>query len=683
MNEIETLFAPKGALASLLKGYRPRESQQLLAQAVADNLDDNSVLLAEAGTGTGKTFAYLLPAIYRGKKTLVSTATKTLQEQIFTHDIPLVKKGLKSGVSVALLKGRRNYFCHYHYAQLQSRPLLSAEDKTYRLRIDHFAKTTKDGDLVNLKNIPEDHEIIQHITSTTDNCLGRECEFFEECFVQKARQKAKEADLVVVNHHLLLADFALKSDGFAEILPDIEAFIIDEAHHLPQIAVNFLGERVSQRQIRLFLDDLNIAVAEEAPDALDLRAAISPCALALAEVINSLKETKETHYESEELLALAPFWKALKSLSDRLYKIKKQFSPHHERGKQLHQLSERLGKMLDILALFIDRSGNPVLSKQTVEAASVKAVAENLSLSEKVDITSSEQAESEKKENSSIFLAQWLDVGQKSFVLNSVPVNAAGRFAYWIKQSGASWTFLSATLAVGGKFDHFRRELGLSEQVSTLQLESPFDYRMQSLLYHPQNLPNPNENSYTKKLIEASLPVLKRTKGRAFLLFTSYKAMHTAKEVLKDERFQLFVQGDAPKAQLLADFRESKQGLLLATASFWEGVDVRGDRLVCVVIDRLPFAVPNDPVTKTRHRLLEEKGLSPFIHDSLPQAVISLKQGVGRLIRDVEDYGVLVIGDPRLTGKRYGKIFLESLPRMTRTTKLDIVNRFFDYHEQS
>ena len=652
-------------MAHSLEGYQLRESQLQLAEAIAENLGKDGVLLGEAGTGTGKTFAYLLPVLESGKKALLSTATKNLQEQIFTSDLPLVRKVLHSPAQVVLLKGRGNYFCHYHHSQLQQRPPRDHKEKSYRLRIDRFAEKTRDGDLVTLHDVPEDDELITAITSTADNCLGRDCPFHEQCFVRKARQQAKEADVVIVNHHLLLADFSLKSDGFAEILPDIEAFIIDEAHHLPQTAIHFLGERFSYRQIRLLLEDIEQASVQEAQDALELKQGIVVARQALDGIPPILKNAPETRLDGGALAGLTPFWHGLGKLDEALDRVKTALWPHRERGKHLANVAERLSGRLDLLRTFLPCAGE-------ADAMPIKPLPEKGAQEPGTEKRPDEQADKE---------ARWLEINPKSFVLNRVPVNAASRFAHWIGQSAASWTFLSATLAVDGSFDHFRRELGLGE-VATLQLGSPFDYRRQALLYHPQGLPDPNHPEYTRRLIEKVLPVFKRSRGRAFLLFTSYRAMHAAKDLLQGGDFDLLVQGQAPKVQLLDDFRRREKPLLLATASFWEGVDVRGDRLVCVVIDKLPFAAPNDPVTKARHHLLERQHLAPFIHDTLPQAVITLKQGVGRLIRDGGDYGVLVIGDPRLSRKSYGNTFLESLPRMTRTKKLDIVDRFFTYHEE-
>lgn len=657
MADIKALFAADGALAQAVRDYQPRPGQQELAEAVADNVSDDGILLAEAGTGTGKTFAYLLPLLASGKKGLVSTATRNLQEQIFTKDLPLVRQVLRSTARVALLKGRRNYLCHHHYHQYLDSEPRTAEEKAWRRAIERFFDKTADGDLVALTEIPEDAPVLARITSTAENCLGRDCAFFEECFVQQARQKAKEADVTIINHHLLLADFALKSEGFAEILPDIQAFVIDEAHHLPLTAIHFLGDRLSARQLLGFISDGEAAALAEAPDALELRETLRELKLQHSKILLAVRQPTETRLDEEQLFAHRAFWTELQALAALFELLHIQLAPQKARGKLLAHLDGRCQDLQKLLAAFLaeDRAAQPAATEKTGNDA-------------------------ENNDKPPVPRAIWLDVGPRHYTLCSVPVNAAGRFASWIANSNASWAFLSATLAVNGKFDHFSRELGLSEYRS-IQLQSPFDFRHQALLYHPPGLPDPNDARYNDALISAILPVLERSRGRAFLLFTSYKALHAAERALRDTDYHLLVQGRAGKNILLADFRRHERAVLLATSSFWEGVDVRGDRLVCVVIDKLPFAAPNDPVTRARHRLLEDKGLSPFMHDTLPQAIITLKQGVGRLIRDSGDYGVLVLADPRLTQKNYGQTFLNSLPPMTKTRKIEVIDRFFAYHE--
>ena len=658
MADIKTLFAADGALSAAVSGYQPRPGQQELAEAVADNLSDDGILLAEAGTGTGKTFAYLLPLLASDKKGLVSTATRNLQEQIFSKDLPLVRKVLASPARVALLKGRRNYLCHHHYHQYLDSEPHTREEKAWRRAIEHFFDTTADGDLVALRDVPEDAPVIARITSTAENCLGRDCAFYEECYVQKARQKAKEADVTVINHHLLLADFALKSEGFAEILPDIQAFIIDEAHHLPLTAIHFLGDHLSARQLLAFINDGEHAALTEAPDALELRETLRDIKLQHSKILLAVRQPQETRLDEAQLFANRDFWTELQTLATQFELLQAQLAPQKARGKLLAHLDSRCQDLQKLIAAFLaeDQNAAPAATPEPTDT----------------------DGETEAKPPAP--RAIWLDVGPRHYSLCSVPVNAAGRFATWIANSNASWSFLSATLAVNGSFDHYSRELGLSEYRS-IQLQSPFDFRHQALLYHPPGLPDPNDARYNDALISAILPVLERSRGRAFLLFTSYKALHAAERALRDTDYHLLVQGRAGKNILLADFRRHERAVLLATSSFWEGVDVRGDRLVCVVIDKLPFAAPNDPVTRARHRLLEDKGLSPFMHDTLPQAIITLKQGVGRLIRDSGDYGVLVLADPRLTQKNYGQTFLNSLPPMTKTRKIEVIDRFFAYHE--
>lgn len=676
----DTLFAPNGALASALKDYRPRAGQLALSQAIHENFKANGVLLAEAGTGTGKTFAYLLPALASADKVLISTATKNLQEQIFMHDLPIAKKALQSPAKVALLKGRRNYFCHHHYEQMLQHPAQTKLEQAQRAELLHFLNTTRDGDLVGLSGIGEEAEILRSITSTADNCLGRECDFYEQCFLQKARLRAKEADVIVVNHHLLLADLALRNEGFAEILPEVSDFIIDEAHHLPETAIHFLGKRLSVRQLAGLLGDVQDARLQEAPDALDLNESVAQALKSTHDCLLTVHTKEEARLLEAKLEQAEDFWQALAGVLEKFQQVFERLAKTRERGKLLASVYERVGKVCEELQWFLH---------QRVYLTPAKALARAQVLPEQAPADKEieeEKTTSEEVENGGgrTIHAVWLETSARNFTLCAAPVNASGQMAGWIRRSDASWTFLSATLAVDGKFEHFARQLGVFDY-SSIVLGSPFDYRKQALLYHPEGLPSVKSEEYTQALMQAMLPVLARSGGRAFLLFTSYRAMNEAAQFLKAQTkdYALFVQGQAPKARLLEEFRVARRAVLLATASFWEGVDVRGQALVCVMIDKLPFSAPSDPVAKMRHELLQQKGLSPFMHDSLPQAVIALKQGVGRLIRGEQDYGVLVIGDPRLRQMGYGKIFLESLPAMTRTTKLAVIERFFAFHEKA
>lgn len=703
------IFSADGVLAREVEGYRPREAQIALSQAVANAIEENSHLLAEAGTGVGKTFAYLLPAVKSGKKVLVSTATKTLQEQIYQKDLPLVRKVMGGTVSVALLKGRRNYLCHFYYQDYLQTQVLNATEKRWRKALSTFERKTRDGDLVNLIGVPEKAPILERITSTAENCFGRDCEFFEQCFVQKARQQAKEADVVVVNHHLLLADLALKNDGFTEILPEIDAFIIDEAHHLPSTAGTFLGKRLSYRQMQHFYQSALEAQQEEAVNELDLAKAIGALPFLAQQVYQVLlseqsvqKEgllgTGITRIEGNALEELTDFWFALSAWFEQVVWVKSLIEKETSRDKKLSAIAKRAERLLELVCLFklahkeeniaLDKDNAPHDNQPRVsDKSALQSDAERASFTPNApELEKDEQDASASTTSVEKFTqmpyARWLEVVDKGFTLSYVPVNTAKYFARWLKKSEAAWCFLSATLAINESFAHFKREIGVFEAKEMI-LSSPFDYRKQALLYQPPNLPSPNSPDYQAQLIHAVLPILAESGGRAFLLFTSYRAMYDAEKMLKNSEYTLLVQGSAPKTDLLKQFRLLPKAVLLATASFWEGVDVRGDKLVCVIIDKLPFSAPDDPVSKARHAYLQEQGLSPFLHDTLPSAVIALKQGVGRLIRDVSDYGVLMIGDPRLREKSYGKIFLESLPRMTRTTDFTVIKRFFAHHESS
>lgn len=639
-------FRDGGLLAQHVRGFQARTEQETLASAIQNSIQHHQTLIAEAGTGTGKTFAYLLPALSASPKTLISTATKTLQEQIFTKDLPLINKALRASKKIAILKGRSSYLCNQRYEHYLSDIPLFPQEKTWRKALERFVEKTTDGDLALLEGVPEDAPIFQSITSTRDNCLGRDCPLFEECYLQQARQRAKEADVVVVNHHLLMADLALKQRGFAEILPDIELFIIDEAHHLPDIATQFLGKQFSHRQLQYFAQDLDEAIIEEAPDALDARQA-HKALLEQSALLLQHFPSRETvpRLDWETLLKQSAFWQDFNQLYTQLVALGTALMPHVPRGKRLPQLAERLQELIQLAWQFLPES-----QREDNEAFSPE------------------------------HWALWLELSKQNYSFCAAPIQVASSFAPWINRAETTWCFLSATLAINHDFQHYANALGISDY-QALQVDSPFNYKHQALLYHPLGLPDPKEADYTQALMRAVLPVIEKTQGRAMLLFTSYRAMNEAAEVLKNQPYTVFTQGSQSKNQLLASFKATNKALLLATASFWEGVDIRGEALICVVIDKLPFNTPNDPLTQARHHYLEKQGLSPFIHDTLPKAIISLKQGVGRLIRDTEDYGILVLGDPRLLQKSYGQTFLNSLPPMVRTHKLELIDRFLHHHQ--
>ena len=603
-----------------------------MATAVAEAIDERHALVAEAGTGTGKTFAYLVPALVSGKRIIVSTGTKALQDQLFHRDLPRVRSVLGARLSTALLKGRANYLCLHRLDQLRGDGRLASREDVAQLAVIHaWSEATASGDRAELADVPEDSPLWPRVTSTTDNCLGSDCPMFADCFVVRARRAAQEADLVVVNHHLLFADLAIRQEGFGEILPGAHAFILDEAHQIPELAGQFFSISLGMRQLTELAQD-TLAECHGVSGALSL---LQP---ALEPLVPALRRLR---LEFERLPAKAAFsliegdaavMRELDALRDALAALADALERHAERSRGLASVHERALGFAARLAHLLDGSARDAV--------------------------------------------HWYELSAHGFMLHATPLDLAGPLRELREQSRAAWIFTSATLSVDRRFDHFSRQLGLDDP-HTLALDSPFDYARQALAWLPPGLPEPSDRAYTDRVVDAVLPVLEASNGRAFLLFTSHRALRRAAEQL-DGRvpYPLFVQGTAPRHRLLEEFRASGNGVLLGAASFWEGVDVAGEALGVVVIDKLPFAAPDDPVLVARLEALRDAGFNAFTEWQVPNAVIALKQGAGRLIRDIHDRGVLVLCDPRLTSKGYGRQFLASLPPMPRTRSLDDVRRF-------
>ncbi|KQX97273.1 helicase [Rhodanobacter sp. Root480] len=632
--DVAALLGSDGPFAREVPSFAPREAQQRMAQAVAQAIAGRETLIAEAGTGTGKTFAYLVPALLSGERVIISTGTKTLQDQLYFRDLPRVRSVLGARLKTALLKGRANYLCLYRLDQTVREGATFERTQAAQLAtIRAWSARTRRGDRMELAEVPEESPLWPRVTSTPENCLGVECPFFDDCHVVKARREAMEADVVVVNHHLLFADLALKQEGFGEILPGAAAFILDEAHQVPELAGQFFSQSLSARQ----LTDL-------AHDALAECTGVTGAIGLLLEPVEALQESLR-----QLRLAMAPLPQrgAFQELEDRA-------------GVRdaLHDLRELLATLTELLVSQAERSrGFSNLSERAT------------ALAERLDRIVEDRSERD---------VRWYESWTRGFALHATPLDLATPMRALRERTQAAWIHTSATLSVAGNFDHFARQLGLDDP-QTLSLESPFDYARQGLCYLPSGLPDPNARDYTEQVIEAALPVLHASNGRAFLLFTSHRALRRAAELLEDKvPWPLFVQGTAPRPRLLEDFRASGHGVLLGAASFWEGVDVVGEALSVVVIDKLPFAAPDDPVLVARLAALEASGINPFMGWQVPSAVIALKQGAGRLIRDVHDRGVLMLCDPRLTGKGYGKLFLASVPPMPRTRELADVQAFFD-----
>jgi len=632
---VADILGPQGLLARSLEGFAFRAQQLGMAEAVVEALEEGASLITEAGTGTGKTFAYLVPALLSQQKVIISTGTRNLQDQLFLRDLPRLREVMASPARVALLKGRANYLCIHRLenALLDARGH-SRENLRWLLKVRDWAAHTQRGDVSELVDVPEDAMIWPLVTSTTDNCLGQECSAWSSCHLVEARRRAQEADIVVVNHHLLCADFAIKDDGFGELLPGADAFIIDEAHQLPEVASNFFGTTVSTRQVLDLVRDTQTEYHREAgdlPKLLEQLDRVSKAARDLRLVFGQAIRRGAW----EEIEADGDIVAALDTCRDQLRGL----------GGMLEAIEGR-GKGLDAcLARCVG------LEQQLHSLVSPEAGSEDI---------------------------RWFETHQQSLRLNSTPLDVADVFRLQMQRHPAAWIFTSATLAVGESFEHFQQQLGLFDAI-TRRWDSPFDYPNQALWFVPRGMPQPSDPGYTAAVVELAIPILEASAGRAFLLFTSHRALRQAAELLEGRiDFPLLVQGSAPKAELLERFVEHGHAVLLGTASFWEGVDVRGDALSLVMIDKLPFASPGDPVLQARLDAIRRRGGNPFMQHQVPQAAIALKQGAGRLIRDVGDRGVLVLCDPRLLKKGYGQTFLDAMPAFARTRDLDQVLAFFD-----
>ncbi len=637
MKRASDYLGQSGPFCEQISGYQVRDNQLALCDAIDDAIESGATLVAEAGTGIGKTFAYLVPALLSGKKIIISTGTRHLQDQLFHTDLPRVIKALSVQSTSALLKGRSNYLCLHRLKLAPHLGFINRETRSLLTEVDQWSRLTQSGDVSELTSLAEDSYIWPMVTSTAENCLGGECDSWEKCFIVNARKEAQAADVVVINHHLLLADMTLKNEGFAELLPNADAFIIDEAHQLYDVAARFFGNTVSSRQLISLVRD---TIAEQVNDASDM-AELRDYADALEKAAGDFRITlgeaglRETWLKVQNKPAVK---QSLESLTTTLEDLISALKTAAERARGLEQCYERAQNIMLRLKSFL----------------SIKTA--------------------EDEQNAAIL---WYETYPKSFMLHATPIDVASIFQAHTDNFSNSWIFTSATLQVNKQFTHFANNIGLENYQSGVW-DSPFNYQKQSLLYLPDNLPQPSEPAYTKQLMQAAVPVLHASQGRAFVLFTSYYAMYKARDYLKQMLpYELLVQGDLPKHQLLEKFRQADNAILLGTSSFWEGVDVRGESLSCVIIDKLPFASPGDPVMQARIDAIKQNGGQPFMEFQVPQAVITLKQGVGRLIRDVNDTGVLMIGDPRLKQKSYGRIFLNSLPSMPVTSDVTDVENFF------
>ncbi len=639
MQDLNEIFSADGALAQAVDGFRVREGQLEMARAVAEAIEKNAVLVAEAGTGTGKTFAYLVPALLSGGKVIISTGTKTLQDQLFDRDIRVVRDALKVPVTVALLKGRSNYVCHYYVARAQHEGRFpTRDDARYLPVIANFANNSATGDKSDLPAVPENAAIWSYVTSTRENCLGSDCEHYAKCFVMEARKQALAADVVVVNHHLFFADVVLRDEGVSELLPASNTIIFDEAHQLPETASLFFGQTVSTSQLIELARDTRIEAVASARDFA-----------ALPEAAHALdKAARDLRLAFREESGRFPFQALARN---------REFAP------ALAVVCEKLDALAATLETQAARSEG--LEKCWQRSQALGAGVRRWRDQDDPDFV------------------RWLELFNHALHLNATPLSIAEVFQDQIGERARSWIFTSATLSVGGDFSHYRAQLGLTD-AATQSWESPFDYSAHALLYVPKGMPEPNTPDYTKAVVAAALPAIEASGGRAFMLFTSLRAMREGHELLKDAFAQrgldypLLMQGEGSRTELLERFRRIGNAVLVGSQSFWEGVDVRGEALSLVVIDKLPFAPPDDPLLAARIERINRDGRNAFVEFQLPQAVITLKQGAGRLIRDETDRGVLMICDPRLFSKGYGRRILRSLPSMKGTREAAEVIAFFE-----
>ena len=633
MSNLADHFSERGSLARAIPGFSARPQQVEMAARIGDALREHRVLVAEAGTGTGKTFAYLVPALLAGGKLIISTGTKTLQDQLFNRDLPTVRAALKVPVDVALLKGRANYVCPYHLERNGREGRFQSPQDAADLRlIARFAEITQSGDKAECPEVPEDSAAWLSATSTRDNCLGQECQYYkDDCFVLKARKRAMEADVVVVNHHLFFADVMLRDEGMGELLPAANAVIFDEAHQLPETASLFFGENVTTSQLLDLARDTRsetVAAARDFVALIDATRALEKAARDLRLAVKA----ENARFGYTQMLGNDEFMAALEALGGELDKFHQLVESQAERSEGLANCLRRTQEIQERLVTW-----------RAPEAPGV---------------------------------IRWVEVFTQSLALNATPLHVSDVFRRQMGNQPKAWIFTSATLAVGSDFTHYLNEMGLSDldpPTETAVWGSPFDYGEQAMLFAPQGMPNPNSPDYPERVAEVAFPLIRAAQGRTFVLCTSLRAMRRIHELLAERiareglALPILLQGEGSRSELLARFRRLGNAVLVASQSFWEGVDVPGDALSVVVIDKLPFAPPDDPVLAARVDYLEKKGLNPFFVYQLPRTVINMKQGAGRLIRTEQDRGVLCICDPRMIDKPYGKRVWRSLPPMRRS----------------
>ncbi|WP_447577284.1 ATP-dependent DNA helicase [Achromobacter kerstersii] len=690
--DISEFFDEDGPLATAMPGYKPRPSQVELSQAIGDAIQDRATLVAEAGTGIGKTWAYLVPAFIQGGKVLISTGTRTLQDQLFARDLPRVRAALAAPVTAALLKGRGNYVCHYHLERLQGdeRALKSRTEIQQLRQIQVFAGITKTGDRSDLAQVPEDADIWQRVTSTRENCLGQECPRIRDCFVVKARRQAQEADVVVVNHALFMADLVLREEGVTDLLPEADTVIFDEAHQLPDTATRFLGSSVSTHQLMDFgraLEVAGLAYAREAAKWSDVSRHLETAARELRLVCAPLDRMPGRKATFDAIPNPEEFDEALLALREAVDTATKALGVVAEKHPDL-MAAARIGAEISVRlkrwatpgradAGFADEGwGRDDQAPEPAAADAIAALGDGASTP--AAILEGVAAAAEQWTGPAV---RWVEHGQHHVRLHSAPLSVAQAFSKY-RKPGQAWIMTSATLSVNGEFHHFTSQLGL-EKARTGKWESPFNYPEQALLFVPRGMPEPQSPQFLDRFVDTLMPLLEASPGGTLVLCTTLRAVEKVATLLADafddagHDWPLLKQGEGTRRDLLDRFCKLKHPVLVGSASFWEGIDLPGDVLTLVAIDKLPFAPPDDPVIEARLRACRAQGGNPFSEYQLPEAAISLKQGAGRLIRTESDWGVLMVGDARLVEKPYGKRLWRGLPPFARTRELEEVLAFY------
>ncbi len=618
--EVNDVLGEQGILQQYIEGYQTRESQLKMAELIMQCIRQGENHVIEASTGIGKSFAYLVPAFLSAHKILISTGTKNLQDQLFNKDIPLINKTIVSGKQLALLKGRSNYCCPYRikkYRQqrrFQTRQLAAVFDA-----LADWSQTSLTGDIAEFADIPENDSLWFYATSNADNCLGGDCPEFSQCYVIKARRKAMDADVVVINHHLFFSDQALREEGFGELLPDVDVLIFDEAHQLPDVASHFFGRSITLRQFELLMREIVEAQVKEARDSSDIQTLCDNSKKLMAD-LRLLLGKFASRGEWRHIKNAPEIRQAVENIQQQIQLLLEKLEALKPRGKELAACYARLDGYKQSLKDFEQESSNAV---------------------------------------------SWYEWNEHSFRLMISPIEIADEFSQQLFNSGISSVFFtSATLSSNHSFDYFTRRLGLPD-IECASFDSPFDYQNQAMLYLPENMPEPSDERFLNVFIEECSGLINATQGNAFILFTSYRMLTLSANLLRKRvPFPLFIQGEMQRSELLQAYLKTPNAILLGTSSFWEGVDVKGERLKLVIIDKLPFKSPGDPVYKRRLQKVSDQGGNAFNDVQIPEAIIALRQGVGRLIRDVNDRGLVMIADNRLTSKSYGKNILSSLPDM-------------------